>query len=1042
MAIRKDVVQLSIEINGVKAGQTYQQLRNQAKDLTRELDKLEPGTEAFIKKSGELTKVNNVLATIRNTTRGVATGMDDAGKKAFSLTNILKAGAIAAIAFFSVNRILEWEKQFVGFITKGSAALEAMERKTAIVFGDAIDLVEDFAAIHASSLGVTEAKYASLAAAIGDILIPMGFQREAAAKMSVELINLSGALSEWTNGQRSSAEVSSILAKALTGERESLKEMGIVITEAEVQSRLLASGRDKLKGAALQQAKAEETLRLIMEKSQDAQRSFAINQDSIARSGNRFSAAMEQVKENLLRGFLPVIKSIGNVIADTVAPLQRQSDLVGTLQAQFNVQIETLQRGNISQENRVKLINQINEKYKEYLPNLITEKTTLSELKAIQDDVNKAFTQRILLLATEESLRDVSRDLIKAKTDELEIAQQLTAAQNEVAKFDLDKIGKGREGADQAFIQAATAAQGLTDKLRNNQEEQTRLQEKFEKTAQAARELGLDLDKILGDPASPVTPDPVETEEERNKRLKKQLDDVTGLINKERELRLDALSKLVLSEREFSARKEIINLEAENKISAAKLRIIKNTNAEEFKLKEDIVNNELKILETGKTLSLENSIAFIEQERELRLQEALVEISDEQDLANELQLIRLQAEEQILKVRLANASIVDDEYLQLQTELIAKQEEIDKRLLDTSLENTEEQINLERELAIAALDELKLLEEDYLKAREIINLEADKRILQNRLSILDANSDEAAQVRNQIGDIDRQLSKTFFNVTGASASGSSSTDESERDKELDRREQIEQAALDITQSFANARFDLLRGEVEDELALRLSVIDEVEKRKLAAAGDDAVLQKKIAAEAARDRLEAEKKAARERKKIARQEAVVQGALAIVEALPNGFAVAAAVAATIAQLAVIDAQKFFQGGYTGKRSIYRDNSGHDVAGVVHTGEWVAPKSMVQDPHTGQVIYQLEQIRRSRRGFAEGGFTSVSTTPVPVVQAVTSTGLSDEKLDRMIILLEDITMTIRQWPTVIKGKWVLSDLEKIQGEVDYIRSQANV
>jgi hypothetical protein len=44
------------------------------------------------------------------------------------------------------------------------------------------------------------------------------------------------------------------------------------------------------------------------------------------------------------------------------------------LQVAFNIQIETLKRGNISTENRKKLIEQINARYGEYLPNLLTEK--------------------------------------------------------------------------------------------------------------------------------------------------------------------------------------------------------------------------------------------------------------------------------------------------------------------------------------------------------------------------------------------------------------------------------------------------------------------------------------------------------------------------------------------------------------------------------------------------------------------------------------------------------------------------------------------
>ena len=115
-------------------------------------------------------------------------------------------------------------------------------------------------------MGLTSRAAVGLATDMGDLLVPMGFTRDQAAGMSTDVIGLSGALSEWTGGTRSAAEVADILQKGMLGERDALKSLGISITEADVAAQLAADGNDKLTGSALAQAKAQATLTLYMAK--------------------------------------------------------------------------------------------------------------------------------------------------------------------------------------------------------------------------------------------------------------------------------------------------------------------------------------------------------------------------------------------------------------------------------------------------------------------------------------------------------------------------------------------------------------------------------------------------------------------------------------------------------------------------------------------------------------------------------------------------------------------------------------------------------
>jgi chromosome segregation ATPase len=383
--VRKDTIQLEVIINGQKAGDTQKQIRANIRDMNRELDKLTVGTDAYNKKVGEIARETVKLNAHKKAIRDQVSELENGGKKVNVFTDSLKKGAVAALAFFSVQRVIEWGKQVVSWAIKGSAALESQQRKTAIVFGDAIDIVEDYAALNAQALGVTETAYASLAAQIGDILIPMGFQREEAAQLSADLTNLSGALSEWTNGQRSAEDVSKILAKALTGERESLKELGIVITEADISQRLLIKGQKELTGSALQQAKAMANYELILEKSKDAQASYALNTDSTTRGISRFTAALNIQKENILKAILPAVNALANKWADAAAPVNKLSNRLREQQRQFNTYIRVLDEGRLSEQGQQEILTKLNTTYK-----LTGEATlTLTNYRAKLRDVER-----------------------------------------------------------------------------------------------------------------------------------------------------------------------------------------------------------------------------------------------------------------------------------------------------------------------------------------------------------------------------------------------------------------------------------------------------------------------------------------------------------------------------------------------------------------------------------------------------------------------------------------------------------------------------
>lgn len=139
--------------------------------------------------------------------------------------------------------------------------------------------------------------------------------------------------------------------------------------------------------------------------------------------------------------------------------------------------------------------------------------------------------------------------------------------------------------------------------------------------------------------------------------------------------------------------------------------------------------------------------------------------------------------------------------------------------------------------------------------------------------------------------------------------------------------------------------------------------------------------------------------------------IVDTAAAIMKALAQLGPIAGPIAAALmgatgaAQLAIANAQRkkmasgkgFAEGGYTGS------GQENEPAGIVHKGEWVAPKWLLGNPQAKMIIDSLEQLRRNkvnlnpalsagRIPFASGGFATNTTASVPSISAEDAQGLT--------------------------------------------------
>ena len=266
--------------------------------------------------TGDTKKLSGALGNAEKDLKGFGGKVKGFGGQLGGLAGGLGKVAGPMAAVFAGGQLLD----FGGELFNLGQKLDVYQKKASTVFEGAAGSVRKWADANNEAMGLSDDELVGLAAGFGDLLKPMGFTAEQAGKMSTEVVGLSGALSAWSGGQKSAAEVSEILSAAMLGETDGLKALGIAISQDEINAKLAAEGKDKLTGAALNQAKALATQQLIMEKSTDAQKAWSDGSMDGMKNTNTLKATFEDLKATLAEKLMPIASKLTSWLVKEAVP--------------------------------------------------------------------------------------------------------------------------------------------------------------------------------------------------------------------------------------------------------------------------------------------------------------------------------------------------------------------------------------------------------------------------------------------------------------------------------------------------------------------------------------------------------------------------------------------------------------------------------------------------------------------------------------------------------------------------------------------------
>jgi multisubunit Na+/H+ antiporter MnhG subunit len=148
----------------------------------------------------------------------------------------------------------------------------------------------------------------------GDLLTGFGFSQQSALELSTEVNKLAVDLASFTNFSGGAEGASRALTKALLGERESIKSLGIAIMEEDVQKRVAINTTKGLTFESERQAKAFATLQIAQEQSKNAIGDYARTQDSFANQFKLLQARLGDLAVEFGQVMLPALNDFVGMI--------------------------------------------------------------------------------------------------------------------------------------------------------------------------------------------------------------------------------------------------------------------------------------------------------------------------------------------------------------------------------------------------------------------------------------------------------------------------------------------------------------------------------------------------------------------------------------------------------------------------------------------------------------------------------------------------------------------------------------------------------
>lgn len=248
-------------------------------------------------------------------TNGIRAGESDIKSATTRISGTVKKLGLVVAAAFGVKSLVNFGREAIEL----GSDLAEVQNVVDVTFTSMSEKVNEFAKNAATSAGLSETMAKRYAGTFGAMSKSFGFSEQAAFDMSTALTQLSGDVASFYNISQDEAYTK--LKSVFTGETESLKDLGVVMTQTALDSYAMANGVGKTTSAMTEQEKVALRYRFVVDQLSGASGDFMRTSDGWANRVRIMQLQISSLKATIGQGLINVFNPVLNVINIVLARL-------------------------------------------------------------------------------------------------------------------------------------------------------------------------------------------------------------------------------------------------------------------------------------------------------------------------------------------------------------------------------------------------------------------------------------------------------------------------------------------------------------------------------------------------------------------------------------------------------------------------------------------------------------------------------------------------------------------------------------------------
>ena len=278
---------------------------------------------------------SKAFRTVGNGLRSIGNGFTSVTDKIFTVKNAIM-GVVAGVV---VQKIAALGKAWIDF----ASDLTETRGKIDVVFGSMSKQVSEWAKSSVKSMGLAQQTALDSAALFGDMGTGMGMSQKRAAEMAMSLTQLGADMASFKNISNDIATTA--LKSVYTGETESLKNLGVVMTQANLEEFARSKGiRKKIKDMK-EAEKVELRYLYVMDRTRNAQGDFLRTGGNAANQMRMHSEMLKEIQTNwgmiILPEYTKLLSKANQLLVDNMPQIQQAfEDFYGALKMCYHMMVD------------------------------------------------------------------------------------------------------------------------------------------------------------------------------------------------------------------------------------------------------------------------------------------------------------------------------------------------------------------------------------------------------------------------------------------------------------------------------------------------------------------------------------------------------------------------------------------------------------------------------------------------------------------------------------------------------------------------------